>query len=370
MKVGFCRIGWDISFTPTASPYENNVPVNIIRFFHELRFKTTTITRLDSKKTYSNLCEWVDVNNINNHEYDALFVLTGSLNPNHDLREQFLIYKLINEFNGPVYFLYIDPLFVVRQNWRIASKMFSFKREEIEVTRKDISVITFAKNLQECEALWRNTTQSVPVKTFLSFEFEKFPIVLNQQESCDLIERPIYDLQYGSSFRNGIRTKKIHDWYFNHPNDISVEVFGEHHPSQFKQFEPIQRYPDFSRTVLIGEYTKKLNQSMSTIIIGDDTHNKIGMFAFRFYDSIRAKCVFFIEDSHDPNHIFFKNTDVENFCYINNKEQLIENVRTLKSNLNFRREILNFQEEHLTRIDKEKYCHDFLRLLKIGGITQ
>jgi hypothetical protein len=303
-----------------------------------------------------------DINNYKNDNYDVLIVVNGSVNffGGAEDREQILNYKIINEFEGPVVYLYCDPNLPLKQIWSSIEKKpwaSNWKREEIEITR-DIHVISQSYNLEKNKAIFESNGYTVA--SISQYDFQKFPMM--RDKAPEPLFGKTVDISYGGTFRSGRREKKLVDFYFGYPDDISVEVFGKIKLNDFNEKKIAGlKPPMFTGAVDYSKMIAKMSDAKYHIAIGDNQYPDFEMISQRVYEAIMAGCVVFLDKEFDKNKRVFPNHD---FFYVSNRDEVIYKIRNITDE---ELPILAYSQHEAVGFNEPAYCDAFVKL--IGDIS-
>jgi len=302
--------------------------------------------------------DWDTVN-----EYDKLVIINGNANffGGAEDRTQILNYVMINKFKGIPTYIYCDPNLPLRQLWpAIANKKWAsnWKEDDI-VIQKRVNVISQSTNIEEIDTAF----SSVKIQNLTQYDFQKFPMMFERPEG-NLFGREFdRDLSYGGTFRSGRREKKLIEFYFGHPEDLDVEVFGK---IKLKDFNPKKigdlRPPAFTGPVDYDNMLKKMYSSRAHIAIGDGHYPKFGMISQRVYESIMSDCLTFIDTDFDPTHRIFGNcSELTEICYIKNRKQVYDRLKHLSDpDIEYLAEL----QHKAVGFDREKYCNNFVHIVE------
>ena len=164
---------------------------------------------------------------------------------------------------------------------------------------------------------------------------------------------PIYDLLYGGTFRSGHREDDMIKFYFGYDRH-NVAMFGKITASNFSKNKVGNlTLPKFEKAVAYDKFSEKMNEAKATVIIGDKLYKTLDDLAQRIYESINAGNVTLIDSSYDYNLRVYTDPELINFCYVNNRQDVIDRLDKLKDN-SFRKHIVYLQREN-TKLDKLSY---------------
>ena len=370
MKVALIKLGSRIAISSRATSGGTGEALSIIKMLTNSNVNVDVYTEILSKDEIDNL----DFNiyniedtykDINNKNYNALIVLNGNVNyfGGVDSPPQTLNYYIINNFKGKVFYILCDCNLILKQVWKsIENKNWAnnYKKDDINITRNDIIYISQPRDIVKLKN--KLSKLDIIIDDIIHYPFEKFPLVTS--EYLQINPEYKYDISYGGTFRGGKREKDMIKFYFGYPEDIKVEMFGKITESNFnKKLIENLRLPDFNKAVPYNEFNNKMSDSLATIIIGDPLYKQLDDLAQRIYESILVGNIVFIDSSYDYNKRVFKNEELIKFNYVSNKEEVIDRIRLLKEDKDLRNHIIELQRQD-TKIDINKYCNDFVNIIK------
>jgi hypothetical protein len=308
---------------------------------------------------------------IKDKDYEALIVINGNSNyfGGKDDPSQTLIYKIINNFEGKVFYILCDPALTLKQVWKsIEKKEWSknYKKEDIHITRTDIKYITQVFNLDELKNQLDKLDIPIQRENIIHFDFQKFPLFTMKQENV-IFEETEFDLLYGGTFRNAQREDDMIKYYWGLPEDIKVEMFGKIDASNFKE-DKIKGLnpPSFGKTIPYNLFNEKMKKSKTSIIIGDKLYKKMDDIAQRVYEGIRVGNLIFLDKSYDFNKRTFSSEFLRDFCYIDSKQEAITKLRKIKESRLFFEDVVHQQRENII-FDKKEYSNYIISILKYNG---
>lgn len=372
MKVGVIKLGARISFNSNDTSGANGEARSIIKMLHGGGAEVHIYTKILKKDNLLPHLHWHNIEETEIDEtafvshLDALVVINGNVNffGGAEDRAQLLNYKIINCFQGPIFYTYCDPQLTLKQIWPSVERKpwaSNWKQEELDITRSDITYISQPHDLDVVE---KDLDKKNVVKPSLikHFPFEKFPC-LNDQ--LPINPNPTVDLSYGGTMRGGKRIKKMIKFYFGHPESISVEMFGKIKPEDFEKDLGVGvNLPAFSGPVRYDEMLPKMNQAMAHCVIGDPYYEQINDVSQRTYESIWSNVVTFIDHDMDRlRRVYGANKNLADFLYVQERDELSEKIQLLKADDLMRRQILEEQIQTID-FDAEQYCREFLQVLR------
>lgn len=297
---------------------------------------------------------------INDHGYDALVVINGTVNffGGAEDRPSILNYDIINRFNGDVYYIYCDPNLPLTQLWPSISKKpwaSNYKQSDIEIT-KPINVISQSYNINKHIETFK--AKGITVSSIAQFDFQKFPMMFKQEHA----EKTV-DLAYGGTFRSGRREKKLIDFYCGYPEDLSVEVFGKIKATDFnpKKLGDL-RLPSFTGAVDYSKMIHKMATARAHVAIGDTQYPGFQMISQRAYESVMANTITFIDVDFDKEkRVFGKDPYLSNLLYVTDRKQVYDRLKDLSDPVD-QVAIHNLQHKAIG-FNEEEFCDDFIHLL-------
>lgn len=367
MKVAVIKLGSRISISSNDSSGGTGETLSIINILTKAGVEVDAFTKVlskDKKPDNFRVFDLIEnINNINKVGYEALLVLNGNVNyfGGVDDPYQTLNYKIINTFKGNVFYIHCDGNLYLKQIWPSIEKKpwnSNYNKKDIYIERDDITYITQSKNIDL--VLEKASKCDIKINKVVYFPLEKFPLI-NDPDIIKFNENPKYDLLYGGTFRNGRREEDMIKFYFGY-NNFNVTMFGKINESNFTKNKENLLYPNFEKSVDYKNFKNKMNESIATVIIGDKIYKKQNDLAQRIYECILSNTVVLIDSSYDYEKRVFKDSFLQEFCYVDSREDVEHRLSLLKDN-DFRRTILNKQIEN-TKIDVFNYCNDFVKIIK------
>lgn len=297
-----------------------------------------------------------------NNEFDKMIVINGAINyfggvENTSYPEE--VFYAMSHFKKEIIYLVYDPCLPLKDfSKMILAKEFNrvkYTAEDLQIPNR-IHYITQAKNTAKCNFYNSKTTQYYPL--------EKYPLLMDNIDFKDINpDNCSYDLIYGGTLRAGKRENKIIQYYFGLPEDIRVQIFGNIKLKQFKKNGSL-RLPDFDKAVDRISLTNKLQTSIATICIGDKVYANLDDVAQRFYESINACHVTFIDSEYDTKKLAYTDKYLQDFLYVKSQNELIEKLRKVKSDNSLFKDIVKAQyKDVISNFDRETYCKDFVNMI-------
>src|ERR1039458_8036468 len=186
MKVAIIKLGARISFNANDTSGGNGEARSIIKMLHVGGTEVHIFTKILSKDNLVPDYVWHDLDvegwwkEQGDHlaGMDALIVINGNVNFFGGAEDvaQLLNYKIINSFKGPVFYIYCDPELTLKQVWPSVSKKpwgSKWTREDLEITRKDITYISQPFDVQQVMKNF-GKNEVIPVRV-IHYPLEQFP---------------------------------------------------------------------------------------------------------------------------------------------------------------------------------------------------
>lgn len=376
MKIGVIKLGARISFSSQGTSGGTGEALSIIRMLAGGGADVHIFTKILKKDDLVSECAWHDLQRHPTilleeiRHLDALVVINGTVQfyGGVEDREQLLNYVLINNFKGPVYYLLCDPELTLKQVWpSVSGKEWSsnWSEEMLNIQRSDIRYVSQPHDVEK--VLGDLKKNEIVPSSIVHFPFEKFPCL---NDRLPFNESPKVDLSYGGTMRGGKRIAKMLKFYFGHPSDISVEMFGKIEAEDFTEHKKygsqakILRNPNFTGAIRYDEMLPKMNEAMAHCVIGDPWYEEINDIPQRLYESIWSSVVTFIDYDLDKlRRVYGADKELADFLYIKTREELSEKIQLLKTDVDTRREIVESQFKAIG-FDPKTYCTEFVTLLK------
>ena len=373
MRIAIIKLGSRISISSHDSSGGTGETLSIIRILIKAGAKVSAFTKVlkrDEKPINFEILDLIEnIDTINKNNYDALLVLNGNVNyfGGVDDPYQTLNYKVINKFNGKVFYIHCDGNLYLRQIWPSIEKKSwrnNYNEEDIKIIRDDIIYITQSRNTSL--VIERANKNGVNINKAIYFPLEKFPLVIDDIINSEIIPYnfyPKYDLLYGGTFRNGRRQNDMIKFYFGYdPEKYNVTMFGKINIDNFDKSKINGLdYPFFEKGVNYNNFKDKMSEALATVIIGDEIYKKQDDLAQRIYESALSGCFVLIDSSYDFNKRVFNNPILKQFCYVNNREDVKNRLFDLKFYRKYYRDLL--LEDLVFNFNEKQYCDDFINLI-------
>jgi hypothetical protein len=367
MRIAVLKLGSRISFNSNDTSGGNGEARAIIKMLKAGGAEVHIITKILSKDVLVEDYFWHDILDLSVNQvqqFDAVVVLNGNVNffGGQEDAAQLKNYELINAFNGKVFYVLCDPELTFTQVWPSVSKKewaSKWSSNQLMVSRTDIVYLVQPHDVDKVvKELKKN--EIVPA-TAVHFPFEQFPCL---NEVLPFNEAPEVDLSYGGTMRNGRRVKKMIKFYFGHPENISVEMFGKISAEDFSpNLTQGLCFPKFTGPVKYDQMLKKMNNSVSHCVIGDPWYEEINDIPQRLYESIWSGVITFIDNDMDKVKRVWKNDAVlGDFLYVNGKQELSEKINLIKADTALRKQLYNDQI-NAVNFNAKKYCESFVSLI-------
>lgn len=387
MKIAVIKLGARIMWETDAAVGPGEA-ISICKALKQGGAEVHVFTKILAKDTQHESLKWHNIlDDRDTSGIDALLVINGNVNffGGAEDRAQILNYEIINNFDGPVVYVMCDPELPLLQIWDNVSKKQvdpkygwenKYAEKDIRVT-KPIHVLCQPFNVAEMTKVWEKKKGTVPLGTMFHFPMERFPLL---NEWLDPAPAPVVDLLYGGTARGGRRIPNLFKWYWNLPEDISVEIFGKidrddfvSHPKVGPQIDawspqskaPGQRAPAFSGMVKYCDVLSKMNNSLAHLVTGDPSYETLDLIPQRVAECIAAGNVVFVDANIDKSRrIYPSGTMAHGFLYVANQEELVERLRAIKEDPHMRAQIIEDQRI-ATNFNADEFCKSLVNAIRI-----
>lgn len=373
MKIGVIKLGARITWETDAAVGPGEA-ISICKALAQGGAEVHVYTKILAKDTLDSSIVWHNIleDHMTTGTLDALLVINGNVNffGGAEDRAQILNYKLMNNFAGPVIYVMCDPELPLLQIWENVSKKQAdpkygwenqYAEKDILVT-KPIHVLCQPFNVAAMKATWDKKKGTVPLGTMFHFPMERFPLL---NPWLEYASNPTVDLLYGGTARGGRRIPNLFKWYWNLPEDLSVEIFGkidesdfQEHPKLKSDFEArkLHRPPVFTGMVKYCDVLPKMNNSLAHLVTGDPSYETLDLIPQRVAECIAAGNVVFVDANIDTSRrIYPKGTMAHDFLYVASQDELIDRLRAVKEDPHMRKQIIDDQRD-ATNFDADKFC--------------
>lgn len=370
MKVAVIKLGSRISFNANDTSGANGEARSICKMLKMGGAEVHIYTKILKKDNLVEDYTWHNLTGdkwkpIDDEQINALVVLNGNINffGGAEDPEQLKNYLIINNFNGPVFYIYCDPELTLKQIWPSVSKkpwVSNWSEKMLNIVRNDIVYLSQPHDVNII--LTDLKKNEIVPSNIIHFPFEQFPC-LNEQ--IPINDSPKVDLSYGGTMRGGKRQKKMSKFYFGLHSDISVEMFGKIKLEDFdSKFTFGLKPPTFTGPVRYDEMLPKMNEALCHVVIGDPYYEKINDMAQRAYESIWSNVITFIDSDLDKlRRVYGADPELANFLYVSDRDELSEKILLLKQDKELRKYLLTAQIKAIN-FNATNYCERFLALLK------
>lgn len=290
--------------------------------------------------------------------YDALIIINGIVNFFGGVEDplQLTNYKIINNFKGPIFYMYCDPNLFLRQIWKsVENKKWGkkYSKDDIYISRDDIVYIHQPYNIEPFRS---KIERQINVKKYVHFPFYKFPLMNKRLEYNNKIK----DLGYGGTLRYGKRENKLLKFYFGY-DKIKSYLFGNIKLKKFKKWDGKLNPPIIEHAVQYNEFLNKQSEFYATVNIGDKEYEG-NTLSQRIYESILANNICFIDKEFDPEMRIFQNDKLKDLLYVNNREEVKERLLKLKDE-KIHKKICDLQYNDV-KININKYASELSNIIK------
>jgi len=263
--------------------------------------------------------------------------------------------KFNNEYEGTSMILYNDPnipwmnpydIIVKRNKTKIVidKKIQRFKKtvKDIETfNSKKIIGLFVGKDYSKYVKLskkskhdiWPDSSINIDLINYIIFhEFDKDSVSQGLFEIESSNSNKKYDVLYFGSNRKGTRNKNL-NILFKDDEDLSKIWIG---------YDPEYKNTKFFKKQKRSSLNKFAEESLCSIVIGDDAHND-NIVTYRLFENSIIKCLSMIYIEYDSKKTLFKNHNLKKYTYFSNIEELKKNISVIKSNNELYLELLERQ---------------------------
>lgn len=333
---------------------------------------TDTQDGFDYEKIYETDINKYDCFVLNCYKYTGMM---GGAVRNQFSFNTFALLNKIAETNKKVYYYLTDPQLHWRYPYQIGKYMVELKHQLANNLLKGLyleQLKEFDLNARNCDlnpAVVDNmicllqgskdkfinflaTTKDKEIFKFRSDQIFEFPAqYLTYMKPIDINPNPTHALVWGGSKRNIQIYRKI--WkYFENPDITSYII------SSFK-FSVELKYANCVSAVPYNNFGNECNKhGYATVLFTDTSHTNIDCVQRRWVEMILSRIVCFVEkQSYNCDKLFeHAAEELKRFLIINNMEQLKERLKIIMENIEYRKTILNMQDEWLekSKVDLQK----------------
>lgn len=395
MKIGVIKLGARITWETDAAVGPGEA-ISICKALKRGGAEVHVITKILKKDTLDPSLTWWNILGSEGFEgsgvdqavldnLDALLVINGNVNffGGAEDAAQIMNYGVINNFKGPVIYVMCDPELPLLQIWENVSKKpwgMNYREADINITRGNIHVLSQPFAVDKVEARWRAKKGTAPIDSVFHFPMERFPLLNDwMKPSADTK----VDLLYGGTTRGGRRVPNLFKWYWNLPSDISVEIFGKIDQDDFLKHPKLNERlcqgklghvlvsgdtpPAFTGMVKYCDVLPKMNTSIAHLVTGDPSYEELDIIPQRTMECIAAGNVVFIDANMDTSRrIYPPESLVHEFLYVRNQAELVERLRLMKSDPEFRAGVILGQHDAIN-FDADMFCKSLVE--KIAEFT-
>lgn len=130
----------------------------------------------------------------------------------------------------------------------------------------------------------------------------------------------------------GTERKRSKD-FFEYVYRPNVLWCGKSETLGIKQYVPYHQHVEY------------MKQAKYSIVIGDETYNKIGFITPRYYECLRYDVIAFVDHAYDPDELVIKHDD---YRRVKNFAEMMEKIKMFESDKSLYHRCLNAQREQMT----------------------
>ncbi len=323
---------------------------NFIKLFKE-EYNYDVYTLTDVERPNNDTFNYVLMDNYDNllslvnENFKKIVVVCGLM---QNSKYNKILYNLINDFKGEIYFLITDILLLPTDN------------ESLKLTNNNINLISTLFNDEEDMKIYLENTQGVfkNYKNISIYQFylELYKNSLFKPKRCPSVKDKL-DYCYFGGYRRGERNKKLKKYVFNEEviKNLSIDIYGnitqEHVKEINDKIDPsslsLKGYVDNSKI------TSKLCNYRTSILINDDNSKNRG-YVFRIFEIIFSNCVILVDEESFDKDLLFSSKDLIDFSYIKDTTELIDKVLKLRDEKFYKHIVTLQRAEFLKKINSYK----------------
>lgn len=361
--LGILKIGANITFGANANRTAANQDIMTLSRALAPNFELHYITKRTRNSLIPKETKFTDImlakEKINELGLDAIMVFNGNWNAfgGYFPHETAAIWQIINAFKGKVFYIHTDCQMKFYQcfdgeSWAKKGWDTEVDAESVIVTRDDIIYLTQSQSPTKILELTAKTGITLKEENILHFPIEE----------AILLKPPVYnstrdikwDLIYGGSWRSGARRDRMLKWFFGHQKPaLKTLMFGNIGMDKFIN-QTIKPFPQFEGPVSNDQFVGKLRTSLATVIIVDKW-SEGHWTPLRFYESLIAGCIPFIDILADPKKRLFKNPELQDFLYVTKRAELAERITKLREESFLTKLLYLCRQDIQSRWDREVY---------------
>lgn len=309
-------------------------------------------------------------------KFDCMLVINGSINcfggAEDAMVPDLCIYRMMHYFPGKIFYCQCDLALNLMLDVYdyISSKPWSskYKREEYDISKKDITMITQANDLDaHLKEVNKPKMYQFKRKQLKHFSFEKYPVIMPFAH-VDVNPSPAYDLGYGGTLRGGRRIKKIVKYYFGYPASVSVHLYGK--LDDPKLLEAAKKahgdsvvMPDMGTICNFEDNGKVLNQALATVVIGDELFERTQTVQQRAWQAMCANVIALIDIDLDRDKKLFGTDDfMKRFMYVSSRDDVMKRLDGIKQRPEIRDIVLKRQQDML-KFNAESWANELASAL-------
>ena len=297
---------------------------------------------LPPKEKIRNIATYSDIPDPN--VFDLIFMASGSINFYGGVVDETITaaYHYVSLFKGKVLYLMTDVTLPFKQEWKyVRTKDYIDFDKDYCWIDNDIRVISHFKDTDDVLKLnqkhWGNVTKAV------YFPFSRW-IITNTKYAKNTGE---YDLVYGGLFRTANAKKGFEKYYID--SKLKSYLFGTTTEDLRSGGFGDVSHIEFGERVKPDKVIETNTKGLCTVVLGTP-HCDDSAVTLRVFESILSNCVTFIDEPFDSSHFIFGDFD---FLYVNSTEELVEKVKRVREDEEFRQQVLAEQHKFIDRCKEQ-----------------
>ena len=304
MKLAVAKIGANITFSTGNSSAAN---ADILYFLRQLdigEHDITIVTHHTRNTLIPKRMKFLEIATLEVNDlkgFDALLVFNGSINFFGGVCDPNLLalYSFMNKTDLPIVYVNTDGQLPFKQLWPLIWKRtWAANLNELDyyVPPEQVCYLTQFRDLRKVDYLIRHQSACVQTREFYHYPIAQTIFAKREKyfkpNPVPWNDRP-YNLVFGGATRNTHKRKRIEHYYNLKTALLFGNLRGVKTPKATTQGKC--SYQHFIKMMMKGK---------ATVIIGDEFYEN-NNFSLRYYESLLADCVTFIDRRMDEELIFY-----------------------------------------------------------------
>ena len=348
MKIGLVRIAYDIANLEgsingreTLALYDilkaGGNDVTLVKFANK-----KSIRRSFLEPEVRKICTYDDIPDPN--VFDVLIMISGSINFFNEPLYKTIVsaYNYASKFDGRLIYFMTDASLPFKDIWKYVKNTGYEKvdRSYVDINN-EVSVISHFSDIKDIFNMNSKTYNNI-VKS-IYFPFSQW-VLTNSRYVKNLGQ---YDLIYGGLFRTSNKKNGFEKYYID--SKLPTYLYGTTKADLVNGKLGDVSHIKFGERVKPDKVIETNTKGLCTVVLGTP-HCDDSAVTLRVFESILSNCVTFIDEPFDSSHYIFGDFD---FLYVNTTEELVEKVKKVKEDEEFRQMVLAKQHEFIDRCKEQ-----------------